>query len=417
MSQFIRDFILGKNNFIEDYSEYKRALLLGQLSLLSVVIVMVYFLIDTVNGDTTGYPHYLAVIAISLLSWGLTRRGQYITAIIIQLLIADAVVFFFSLTWNNQANYLFFIATGLGAFALFGYRHRQLAMASVLLSMTLFVVAWSGVFGTRSNNINLFINFLFVSFVCVLVLYFTINLHHHSEQITKQQNEQLKKINAELDRFVYSASHDLRAPLSSILGLIEIALRSNNKAELDSYLQMMKGRVNHLDEFIQEVIDYSRNQRMEVRSQPVNLHQMVEETTTNLRYLEGADKIEIHNELAPDLTISGDPMRLRIVMNNLLNNAIKYHDYRKAERYIRVSGSAGDGRLSLSVRDNGMGISSDHLDKVFNMFYRASDKSKGSGLGLYIVRESLEQLGGSVSIQSSYGEGSTFTVQVPAGKS
>jgi signal transduction histidine kinase len=417
MSKVLRDFILGKNNFIEDYSQYKRALLLGQLSLLSIVIVMVYFLFDTLNGDTNGYPHYLAVIAISLLSWGLTRRGQYITAIIIQVLIADAVVFFFSLAWNNQANYLFFISTSLGALALFGYKHRRLAIASVLLSMALFIVAWSGVFGVKSNNITLFINFLFVSFVCVLVLYFTINLHHHSEQITKQQNDQLKKINAELDRFVYSASHDLRAPLSSILGLIEIALRTNDKAELDSYLGMMKGRVAHLDDFIQEIIDYSRNQRMEVKNQPVNLHRMVEETTINLRYLEGADKIDIRNELAPDLTVAGDPMRLRIVLNNLLNNAIKYHDYTKPERYISVTGNASHGKFSFSVRDNGMGISGDHLDKVFNMFYRASDKSKGSGLGLYIVRESLEQLGGTVAIQSSFGVGSTFTVHVPTVKS
>lgn len=415
MSHPVRDFILGKNNFIEDFSEYKRALLLGQLSLLCVVIMATYAVFDALGGDLAAFPHYLAVVAVSLLSWALTRRGHFITALVTQVLAVDAVVFYFSLEWPSGANYMFFISTSLGAFALFGYRYRGLAVASLILTMVLFILAWTGVFGIVHDrqSMPLFINFVFVSVASVMVLYFTINLHHHQEQITRKQNDQLKKINAELDRFVYSASHDLRAPLSSMLGLIEIALRTNDKNELDSYLRMMKGRVNHLDEFIQEIIDYSRNQRMEIRNQPLNLHQMVEETAANLRYLDGADKISISNEIAPDLTITGDPMRLRIVLNNLLNNAIKYHDYTKPDRFIQVTAKAGGGKLSFSVRDNGMGIPGDHLDKVFNMFYRASDKSKGSGLGLYIVKESLEQLGGTVSIQSNFGEGSTFTVSLP----
>jgi signal transduction histidine kinase len=96
-----------------------------------------------------------------------------------------------------------------------------------------------------------------------------------------------------------------------------------------------------------------------------------------------------------------------------MNNAIKYHDRNKESRYIRVVATPSNDGILFSVCDNGMGIPAEHHDKVFNMFYRASDKSKGSGLGLYIVRESLGQLGGTVSLKSQLGEGSTFTIQLP----
>ncbi len=114
------------------------------------------------------------------------------------------------------------------------------------------------------------------------------------------------------------------------------------------------------------------------------------------------------------MVLPSDAMRLKIVLNNLMNNAIKYHDYNKESRYIRISTSPSEHGMKFSVCDNGMGIPLEHHDKVFNMFYRASDKSKGSGLGLYIVKESLGQLGGTVSLKSTLGEGSTFTILIPS---
>ena len=153
---------------------------------------------------------------------------------------------------------------------------------------------------------------------------------------------------------------------------------------------------------------------MEVVKLPVNLYQLVEEISSNLKHLEGADRIEIRNEIPQDMVLPSDAMRLKIVLNNLLNNAIKYHDHNKKTRFIRISVAPIEGGMNFSVVDNGMGISAEHHDKVFNMFYRASDKSKGSGLGLYIVKESLGQLGGSFTLKSELGEGSTFTVQLPA---
>lgn len=416
MTQLLRNLILGHGKFIEDYSLYRRALLLGYLELLSIAIASFYFAINVVNGYSGGNIQYIIVVAISAITLYLTRLGHYTVATLLQLVMVNFIVFYFSLYDNGDANYLFFLSNSLGALVLLGYSNRWLSFAAVLFTISLFFISYTGTFGyyPKDHNIYLFFNFTFVFLVCVLILYYTMQLHHHSEKITQAKNAQLRKANEELDRFVYSASHDLRAPLSSLLGLIELARKSGDKNEVETYLSMMKGRIHHLDDFIKEIIDYSRNERMDVVRQPVDLHQLVHETASNLKYLEGADQIEIHNEVPEDMVLPSDAMRLKIVLNNLMNNAIKYHDHNKERRYIRISAVPSEHGINFTVHDNGMGIPAEHHDKIFNMFYRASDKSKGSGLGLYIVRESLGQLGGTVSLKSKLGEGSTFTVVLPA---
>jgi signal transduction histidine kinase len=335
---------------------------------------------------------------------------------VLHMVMANAIVFYFTLLSSGNSNHLYFISNALGALVLLGYNNRWLAFAIVSSTAILFLLSYTGAFGYYPKNYSIYLvfNYIFAFSFCVLIVFYTLRLHHHSEKITQAKNAQLRKVNAELDRFVYSASHDLRAPLSSLLGLIDLARKSTDPKEIESYLEMMKGRIHHLDDFIKEIIDYSRNERMEVLRQPVNLHQLVKETATNLQHLDGADQINIHNEIPVDLVLPSDAMRLKIVVNNLMNNAIKYHDHNKDDRYIRISTIPSERGLNFLVCDNGMGISAEHHDKVFNMFYRASDKSKGSGLGLYIVRESLVQLGGSVSLKSELGAGSTFTVLLPA---
>ena len=416
MKLFLRNLILGQGKFIEDYSVYRRALLLGYLELLSIGIATFYQLMNLFMGASGGNLQYLTIIFISVVALFITRLGYYTAATLIQLVMANSVVFYFSLHVNGEANYLYFITNALGAVALLGYKNRGLALAAIAFTLALFLISYTATFGLhpRDHGFHLLFNFIFVFLICVLIIYYTLRLNFHSEKITRTKNAQLQKVNAELDRFVYSASHDLRAPLSSMLGLIELARKSDSKQELENYLLMMKGRIHHLDDFIKEIIDYSRNERMEVVLQPVHLHRLIEEIATNLMHLEGAEQIEIRNEIPRDMVWNSDAMRLKIVLNNLMNNAIKYHDHNKETRFIRITAVPSEHCVNFSVCDNGMGISAEHHDKVFNMFYRASDKSKGSGLGLYIVKESLGQLGGSVSLKSELGEGSTFTIQLPS---
>src|SRR5690606_1104092 len=235
-----------------------------------------------------------------------------------------------------------------------------------------------------------------------------------AEQQIRLQNELLAKANDELDRFVYSASHDLRAPLSSLLGLISIAEKTDSKDEIMLCLEMMKKRVGTMEGFIKEITDYSRNSRLRVERQPVEVRALVQEVVDNLKYTRGAEKIKIEIEAAPDLIFNTDPSRLKVVLNNLIANAIKYHDLTKETPFIKLKAKSNGETNIIKVSDNGQGIPKEHMDQIFNMFYRASENSEGSGLGLYIVKETLAKLVGTIHVESEMYKGSSFRVELPA---
>lgn len=234
-----------------------------------------------------------------------------------------------------------------------------------------------------------------------------------AEQQIRLQNDLLAKANDELDRFVYSASHDLRAPLSSLLGLISIAEKTDNREEVMLCMEMMKKRVVTMEGFIKEITDYSRNSRLRVERQPVHIRSLVQEVVESLKYTNGAERIRIDLEMDPDLTFITDPGRLKVVLNNLIANAIKYHDLTKEDPYIRLKAFANGKSNEISVSDNGQGIPREHMNHIFNMFYRASENSEGSGLGLYIVKETLTKLSGTIHVESEYQKGSVFRVELP----
>ncbi len=235
-----------------------------------------------------------------------------------------------------------------------------------------------------------------------------------AEQRVIEQNILLAKTNAELDRFVYSTSHDLKAPLSSLLGLISIAERAQNPEEVKQCLQMMKARIHHLEEFIREIIDYSRNSRVEVKRLPTNLYQLINDVVENLRHAEGSENIFVKYDIPRELDVKTDESRLKVILNNLIGNSIKYSDPEKDNQFISVKTASKPDHVRIFIEDNGVGISQEHHSKIFDMFYRASEKSQGSGLGLYIVRETVQKLGGNISFESTLGQGTRFEIMIPS---
>lgn len=230
-----------------------------------------------------------------------------------------------------------------------------------------------------------------------------------------EQNDLLAKANAELDRFVYSVSHDLRAPLSSILGLTNLYKLSTDSAERESVVKLIRDRADTLDAFISEILDYSRNARTELKHQAFSVADLVHEVLKGLTYMKGFDKIRIDVEVPSSLILTSDRERIKMVLNNLLTNAIKYSDPHK-NSFVIIESSTTAGQWNLSVRDNGIGIKPEHHSRIFDMFYQAHDSGHGSGLGLYIVREVLQRLGGDVSFESEYAAGSVFKVSLPIQK-
>jgi PAS domain S-box-containing protein len=244
-----------------------------------------------------------------------------------------------------------------------------------------------------------------------------IDIHERklAEEKILRQNELLAKANTELDQFVYSVSHDLRAPLSSILGLTNVYRLTDQASEKESIVRFIRERANNLDGFIREILDYSRNSRTTLRCQPVNLLQLVDEVLNGLNYMHGFDSIDMRFEIHPELLVLTDRERVKVILNNLVSNAVKYSDASK-KSFVSLQASADKHGFVIQVRDNGIGIREEFHQQIFEMFFQAHDHARGSGLGLYIVKETVQKLQGSISLQSEYGVGTAFTILLPQGE-
>ncbi len=240
-----------------------------------------------------------------------------------------------------------------------------------------------------------------------------ISQRKNTEIKIKEQNEALTKTNEELDRFVYSASHDLRSPLSSLLGLVNLAEATSAIDESKLLLEKMKGCVTNLDHFIREITYYSQNSRLEVEKTEISIREIVDDCIGSLRHMDEARGISFEVEVPTQMKWLCDGRRLKIILNNLIANSIKYSDSRKSQRWVRVKADENSSRYLLTIEDNGLGIDEKFHSKIFNMFFRASEKSNGSGLGLYIVKEAISKLDGVIDFTSKVGEGSAFNVYLP----
>lgn len=232
------------------------------------------------------------------------------------------------------------------------------------------------------------------------------------EEKIRLQNELLAKANQELDYFVYSVSHDLRAPLSSILGLTNIYGLTESPQEKEGIIRMISNRAVALDDFIRGVLDYSRNSRADLKYKTLVLHKVIVEVLESLGHMQGYNQVAIVNNVPQDFEVVTDQDRLKVILSNLIANAVNYRDPAKRP-FVRISAEQESGSWLLSVEDNGIGIKQEYQDKIFDMFYKAHDRGNGTGLGLYIVREALVRLKGKIEVKSNYGKGSTFTVTLP----
>ncbi len=233
------------------------------------------------------------------------------------------------------------------------------------------------------------------------------------EETVAERTQDLRKTNQELDNFVYRVSHDIRAPLASLSGLISLMEQEDNPTQLQAYQQMAIQSINRLDGFVKDILDYSRNARLEVANQLVDLPALVSTIWQELQYMEQANRIELITDYTLESALWTDPVRLRIMLQNLFSNAIKYHNRQAESSYLKINAHITAHKAEIILADNGLGIGSEHLDKIFEMFYRASSQSKGSGLGLYIVKETVEKLKGSIRVESAKGQGTQFRIALP----
>lgn len=422
LKKTVRDLIIGKNTYIESWTEYRQVILSGQYALLAMAFCLVYLLIDLSWGIYQTIPAYVVTLFMLSATIYLHRKGNHCVANYFLFPTLNMVVYLFASSESpNTGSALLFIPVALGAFAVFNYKQRIIAVNFACITYILFIATYLGDFSIlpkRSYNeeellANLIINFAIALPSSILAIYLLISVNHNNARELVNSNKMLSKSNEELDRFVYSTSHDLRAPLASVLGLISLSDRTENIDEIKRYLGMMQQRINSLDHFIKDITDYSRNNRTHINTSKIKLYSLAHEIWESLRYTVGAEVISFQINIPKDLEVESDPTRLSTILSNLISNAIRYHDHRKDNKFIKLSCQQTDQSFSLHIEDNGQGIEPEYHNKIFDMFFRANATSQGSGLGLYIVKETIAKLSGTIQLQSVPSMGSTFTINLP----
>jgi signal transduction histidine kinase len=175
---------------------------------------------------------------------------------------------------------------------------------------------------------------------------------------------------------------------------------------------MMRTSILKLDETLKQILEYSRNSRLEIEVQDIDWSGLVNECLLNLRYLDSEGRVNVITYVQSATPFFSDIRRLRIIISNILANAFIFADLKKESIIcIEIVTSATEG--SITIKDNGIGIPADRLPKVFDMFYRGSEYSRGAGLGLYISKETVSKLHGSINLQSEFGVGTTVTAIIP----
>ncbi len=233
-----------------------------------------------------------------------------------------------------------------------------------------------------------------------------------AEEKLMDNNEELKKTNSELDRFVYSASHDLRAPLCSVLGLVSLIEMDSKEPGILEYARLIKNSVNKLDGFILNILNYSKNNRLEIEAKVIPLQQTISEIVNSLRNMKHAQNIHFEIDIDEKQPFYSDDHRFNIVVENLVSNAIKFQDPGRTNQFIKITGKSDVNNLHLQIEDNGIGIAQEFQDKIFDMFFRITGQRDGSGIGLYIVKETVEKMHGSIEVNSRKNEGTTIHIRL-----
>ncbi|MEQ8924210.1 MAG: PAS domain-containing sensor histidine kinase [Fulvivirga sp.] len=225
--------------------------------------------------------------------------------------------------------------------------------------------------------------------------------------------EELSDRNFELDQLVYKTSHDLRSPLSSILGLVHVAKLDDSSVNKTEYIEKIGSSIHRLDDFVKSMLNYAKASRVEVKNEELNIRELINSSIHDLEYLENFDKVSVEVVIKGDEQVKSDKLKLKIILSNIISNAYKYMDLDKTKNFLKVSVNHQKKRLKINIEDNGIGIDKEHLPKIFDMFYRGTEKSQGSGLGMYIVKQSIDKLEGKITIASTPGKGTTFNISLP----
>lgn len=234
------------------------------------------------------------------------------------------------------------------------------------------------------------------------------------EDKLRQKEAQLEKLSMEMDRFIYSASHEIRSPVCTLTGIINLMKYELNDDPASQYTVMLETSVGRLDHIVRQLTAHARNFKEKIDDKQIDFQLLLTQTLNEFRESHEAYKmIRTSFELKGTALFYSDPGRLQMILSNVLKNCFDYFDIRKTIKVLSISVQTKSEGAYIEIFDNGIGIAASHVDRVFEMFYRATDMTRGSGIGLYTVREVVTKLGGMVSLFSEFGVGTSVIIELP----
>lgn len=239
---------------------------------------------------------------------------------------------------------------------------------------------------------------------------------YRSRVSLKEKVAELQKTNDELNRFIYSISHELRAPLASALGVIQLVKLENlidPQSHLGEYWNLMEGCCDKLDYNINKTLQYYKNHRHQTVNEKIDFKALADQLISLHKQANNVtDQITFSIKVNQAVEFWGDSFRIEIILGNLISNAILFQKPATSDKRISVSIKVSQLEAQITVADNGMGIFKEHLPKLFTQFFKGKHE-KGSGLGLFIVKEALDKIEGTINVKSDIDEGSIFTIRIP----
>jgi len=228
------------------------------------------------------------------------------------------------------------------------------------------------------------------------------------------KNQELQMAYTELDKFAYSVSHDLRGPLTGILGAIDIARDMTDINEIKELLVLVEKSVFKLEDYISSMHDYYSSRRGELKIVEIDFNQVAEELKDIYGIYTKTNKISFRITVNQSEPFRSDELVIRMILNNLITNAIKYQKKHFPNKSIELDIIVSDVTASIVISDTGIGIPESHFEEIFNLFSRVTSHSAGSGIGLYNVKGALLKLGGNIEVTSVVGEGTAFKLTIPS---
>lgn len=239
-------------------------------------------------------------------------------------------------------------------------------------------------------------------------------VYYQTNSLLQEKMVQLQESYDALDRFTYAITHDIRGPILSILRALTL-LNPDEDNQQKEIIEIIEKSVSRIDNLIVSTHDYYKVTHGNPVMEPVMFDSLMDDLL-QIHYLQAyLYKIKIDLKIDQSEAFMTDKALLRIILNNLISNAFKYQVAENADKRVWINIHVSDKTTVIEVKDNGIGINENYIDKIFDIFYRATNNGVGSGFGLYNVKDAISKLGGNIEVDSVQGQGSKFVVTLKEG--